>query len=128
MNYLCLIIIAIFCVRHIQSQRCDAFRGPDGARLCVKIDGYNDHQLVTCRTDDYLRAKSGGRHFCRFHFIHEFCLYQCMLEKHSQTSGRVTSDCRCTPGSTPQNSASSHKLQTFVWLALLAYTGLMFLF
>ena len=128
MNYLCLIIIAIFCVRHIQAQRCDAFRGPDGARLCVKIDGYNDHQLVTCRTDDYLRAKSGGRHFCRFHFIHEFCLYQCMLEKHSQTSGRVTSDCRCTPGSTPQNSASSHKLQTFVWLALLAYTGLMFLF
>ena len=73
-SYLCLIVIAISYIHHTEAQSCDAFSGPDGARLCVKVDGYDDYQWVTCRTDDYLRTTSGGRHRCLFHFIHEFCL------------------------------------------------------
>ena len=94
-----------------ETGQCDAYRGPNGARQCIKISGYNDYQWATCRTDSYLKSTSGGRHHCS-HPFHTYCLYQCMLEKHDKTSGDVNGNCQCTPStpvptSSPSSSAST---------------------
>ena len=90
-----------------ETGQCDAYRGPNGARQCIKISGYNDYQWATCRTDSYLKSTSGGRHHCS-HPFHTYCLYQCMLEKHDKTSGDVNGNCQCTPSTpVPTSSPSS---------------------
>ena len=122
LNTLCLLIIAIFYVHNTKAQKCSPQTGPDGATHCVKLAQYDDYQWATCRTDKYLRKTSGGLHLCRKHLIHKFCLYQCMLEKYRQSSGRVFDRCRCNP-----NSASQKKTHILAHVAVLV-SIFMFLF
>ena len=104
-----------------RTDQCNRYRGPSGARQCTKFSGYTDYQWATCRSDAYIRLTSGGTHHCRNRF-HTYCLYQCMLEKYSKSSGFVLSSCRCTPG---QNSATQKEKYTFVFVVFVAISSLL---
>ena len=113
----------------VNTDQCNAYRGPSGARRCIKISGFTDYQWATCRTDSYLRSTSGGRHHCR-NQLHTYCWYQCMLDKYGQESGVVYSSCRCTPVSTSspgKNSASKKEKFTLVFVVLVAISCLQLL-
>ena len=106
-----------------KTDQCDAYRGSNGARQCIKIPGYTDYQWATCRRDSYIRSITGGRHACT-NPLHTYCLYQCMVEKYDQSSGDVLSSCRCTPG---ENSASQKEKFTLVFFVLVAISCLQLL-
>ena len=100
--------------------QCNAYRGPNGARQCIKISGYTDYQWATCRRDSYLKSTSGGKHHC-LNRSSTYCLYQCMLEKYDESSGEVLSSCRCTP----TDSASKKEKYTRVFVVLVAISSLL---
>ena len=97
-NALCLLIIALCYINNTEAATCSPYTGPNGARQCIKISGYTDYQWATCRRDSYLKSTTGGRHYCR-NQNHNYCLYQCMLEKYSRNSGVVLRSCLCKSAS-----------------------------
>ena len=94
-----------------KADECDAENGPDGARQCVKLQGYDDYQWATCRTDSYIKQTTNGKHYCR-NPLHTYCLYQCMLDKYEESSGDVYGRCQC--------SGSQKATYTFAFVVLLA--------
>ena len=121
-NVLCLLIIVLYYITtNTEAAQCYAHHGPSGARQCIKLSGYYGYQWATCRTDSYLKLKSGRTHGCR-NGLHSYCWYQCMLEKYSQSSGFVYGSCQCTPG---QNSAAQKEKYTFVFVVLVAFTSML---
>ena len=100
-----LIIVASSMIGNIQAEVCNPYTGPSGAKTCLKLLNYNGYQWATCRTDTYIRARTGGRHKCQNRAA-TYCYYQCMLEKHHSESGDVLGDCRCS-------SAESHKAKLY---------------
>ena len=94
---------------------CDSFAGPSGARQCVKLQGYNQKQWVTCRTDSYIREKSNNKHKCKDVFA-KYCTYHCMLEEFGKSEGDVSGICRC--------SASQMAIYSFAYLVVLVTSSL----
>ena len=92
-------------------EACDADNGPDGARQCVKLSGYNDYQWLTCRTNSYIKLKTNGKHYCTDQ-SRTYCRYQCMLDKYEESSGDVYSSCQC--------SGSQKVTYSFAYVVLLA--------
>ena len=120
-NALCSLIIALCYITITEAVKCSPYTGPSGVRECVKFSTYTDYQWTTCRTNSYIRSKTGGKHACINRF-YTYCLYQCMLEKYHKESGAVYSSCRCTPG---ENSASQKGKYTLVSVVLVAITSLL---
>ena len=109
-------IIALCYVSNTEAATCSAYKGPNGARECVKFPGYIDYQWATCRHDSYIKSTTGNRHHCR-NRDHIYCWYQCMIGTYGIDSGLVLSSCRCTPG---ENSASQKEKTAFVFVVLVA--------
>ena len=120
-NALFLSFFALCYIHNTEAATCSPFKGPSGARECVKFSGYTDYQWATCHTDSYIKATTGNRHSCR-NQNHIYCWYQCMIGTYGIGSGDVLSSCRCTPG---ENSASQKESYTFVFVALVAITSLL---
>ena len=97
-NLAYLLVITALYIYNTEAAECYAYTGPNGARKCEKVSGYNGYQWMTCRTDSYLKSKSNGRHQCSIFSIGQYCLYQCMLEVYGNTRGDVKGICRCHPG------------------------------
>ena len=117
-NALYLLIIATCYISYTEAAECDAFFGPNGARQCVKFQGYNGYQWATCRSDVYIKLKTIRKHQCSNPF-HTYCLYQCMLDKYEESSGDVYGSCQC--------SGSQKVTYTFAYVALLAVSSLLVL-
>lgn len=67
---------------------CYTFYGPSGDTDCVLMEQvYSGYQYVTCLTDSYIRALSGGRHSCN-HPLVTYCYFQCMLELNIMEEGK----------------------------------------
>ena len=99
-----LIIVACCMLGNIQAEFCNPLIGPDGAKKCLKLPNYNGLQWATCRSNIYIKLKTGGVHACNSDA--RYCYYQCMLEKHHSGSGDVLGSCRC-------GSAGSHKAKLY---------------
>ena len=106
-----LVTIAIFYSYNGVAATCDPFSGPRGGRHCVKLQGYNDYQWMTCRSNIYIKLISRNKHQCAFSFV-TYCYYQCMLEKYGKESGAVTGSCRCSsgPNSTPPPQSTNPRI------------------
>ena len=111
------LIIAVSCIYKGKGEICNPQTGPNGARDCIKVPWYKGYQWATCRTDEYIRSKSNGKHFC-IYSAHKYCYYQCMVEEYRWNSGVVFGKCRCSPSG---NGASKRAASTYnvVFLALL---------
>ncbi|CAB3982267.1 partial [Paramuricea clavata] len=98
LNALCfgLIVATFYTCRNTEALKCDPHTGPNGVRHCIKLPQYNDFQWSTCRTDLYIRAKTGGKHHCARRDI-TYCYYQCMLNVYGENGGDVYGSCRCSP-------------------------------
>ena len=117
-NALYLLIIATCYIRYTEAAECYAFSGPNGARQCVKLQGYNGYQWATCHTNLYIKLKTNGIHYCSNYF-YTYCLYHCMLALYDRPSGKVYSICRCSP-----NTASQRAMYSVPYIVLLVMSTL----
>ena len=98
------VLLSAFAVQRAwAAQTCDPNYGPSGVTECVMVWPYWGFQWATCLTNAYIQQKSNKKHICRDHLrgtSTKYCWYQCMIEVHGKSFGKVTDDCSCEPGNT----------------------------
>ncbi|XP_028396529.1 uncharacterized protein LOC114520462 [Dendronephthya gigantea] len=91
-----MLLVMMYNMHCVQAANCDRSYGPAGTVHCIQSSRYNDYQWATCRTDNYVRTKSNGRHAC-IDRTRTYCYYQCMIDVYDRSSGDVFLNCKCSP-------------------------------